>query len=431
MAKKVKNMRNIKTPNRVIYLLVFVFIYPLLKLFFSLKIYRREFKRPVGSFVLVANHQSFLDFLLVMLSIYPVLLNAVTAQKFFYYSPLHKFLPLMGCIPKNLFDTDPRSIIGMMSVIKQGGQVLIFPEGRTSTDGVFCGIHKHTGKLLKKLNVPVVACRVEGSYICMPFWRKKFKFGRVSVHIENLYTAEQMQGMTPEEINRGVCDALNEVFSSEQRARTCSNARLTRGLENILYLCPICGSEFKLSTDTDCKKGFLPLVSARDIRNGKMIYCVDCGFAAKLDRYGRFDCIIKESAKIPTTIHEWFTMQVENETKKMSKDMLFTRKVTLRMPNDPGGGLRHCGHGDILLSAVGWRYIGDVDGEPNDLFFPIATVPAVPFDPNDNFQIYYGGKFYVFTPENPVECVKYAILGEAAHISFAEDVQISGFRAYK
>ena len=82
-----------------------------MKLLFRLKVDRKNYDPPKGPFVVVSNHVSFMDFLLVMLSLYPRRLNAVAAQKFYFYRPLDKLLPMMGCIPKNLFDPDVRSII--------------------------------------------------------------------------------------------------------------------------------------------------------------------------------------------------------------------------------------------------------------------------------------------------------------------------------
>ncbi len=97
----------IKRPNGLVYFLIYIFIYPVLKTFFRLKVDRSDYHPPKGAFIAICNHQSFLDFLLSMLTIYPRRLNPVTAKKFFLYRPLNRLLPFMGCIPKNLFDPDP------------------------------------------------------------------------------------------------------------------------------------------------------------------------------------------------------------------------------------------------------------------------------------------------------------------------------------
>ena len=122
MSKGKRARAKIGKPNAILYFLVYILVYPFLKLVFRLKVDRGGCRpMPAGPFIVVSNHQSFMDFLLPTLTMYPRALNAVAAQKFFFYKPLNVLLPLMGCIPKFLFDPDPRSIIGMLSVIRRGG----------------------------------------------------------------------------------------------------------------------------------------------------------------------------------------------------------------------------------------------------------------------------------------------------------------------
>ena len=139
----------VKNPNAVIYFIVFILVFPLLKLLFRLEIDKKNYSPPKGPIIVVSNHSSFMDFLIVMLSLYPRRVNAVTAQKFFHFKPLNILLPLMGCIPKNLFDPDVRAVIGIKQVLKRSGRVLIFPEGRCACDGVYAGMHR-SGQTVKK-----------------------------------------------------------------------------------------------------------------------------------------------------------------------------------------------------------------------------------------------------------------------------------------
>jgi hypothetical protein len=90
-----------------------------------------------------------------------------------------------------------------------------------------------------------------------------------------------------------------------------------------------------------------------------------------------------------------------------------------------GCGLESCGEGELRLDTSGWYYKGELKGEKVSLFFPLDTVPAVPFDPIEDFQIYSGG-FYMFVPtENIKACVKYAIIGECAYRLFASNMQMT------
>ena len=407
-----KERPKIQKPNGFLYGVLYLLIYPVLKILFRLKVDRRQYNPPKGAFIVVSNHQSFMDFLLVMLTVYPHRLNAVAAQKFFFYRPLNKLLPIMGSIPKNLFETDLRSIMAIMEVVKRGGRLLLFPEGRCSNHGPYMGMHKATGKLIKKLNVPVVSCHIEGAYTCMPFWRKGFRCGRIRVTLADLFSTADTQAMTADEINSRIDARLSgrdkELSSIGAKPLKVFRARrLAEGLENILYYCPVCQREFTLKTA------------------GNSIYCTVCGSTATMNRNA--ELLSTEACALPKTVSQWYKVQVLHEMQLLLDGMEpLGTEVIVRMPLDAGRGLAVCGQGTLWLDSEGWRYEGELSGENVQMFFPLATVPAIPFDPNDNFQIYANGNFYAFTPkDNSCACAKYAIVGECAYWRFASVVQMT------
>jgi 1-acyl-sn-glycerol-3-phosphate acyltransferase len=402
-----------KTPNAVLYFLVYIIIYPVLKTVFRLKVDRSDYKPPKGAFIVVSNHISFMDFLLVMLSVYSgkfIRLNALTAQKFFFYSPLHKFLPMMGCIPKNLFDPDIRAIIALKSVLKRGGKILIFPEGRCSVHGSYMGMHKTTGSLIKNLGVPVVSCHIAGAYLCMPFWRKSgTRAGKTQVTLANLFTPEDLKSMSVDEINAAIDQSLSGANVPEPKKpfKIFRAKRLVEGLENMIYYCPKCSREFTLET-----------------KNNK-ICCAACGNSAEMDVYGKLTP--SPGSMIPESVSAWYRAQAAYEKKALESFELLEIPATVRMQaKQPGKGLDPAGEGILHLDPGGWHYKGRLHGENADIFFPIDSVPAMPFDPNDNFQIYSDGKFYAFCPkDNARACAKYATVGECAYWKFASSVQMT------
>lgn len=398
----------VRRPNPFLYGIIYMLFYPSLKLLFRLEVDRSRYRPPQGPFLVVSNHVSFMDFLLVMLALYPCRLNAVAAQKFFFYRPLDKLLPMMGCVPKNLFDPDIRSIKGIKAVIRRGGKILLFPEGRCAVAGTYMGIHKATGKLVKNLGVPVISCHIEGAGTCMPLWRKGLRLGRERVTIAGLFSAEDTQTLSVDEIN-GAIDARLSGLDTPPPAkpfRVLKAKRLTEGLENLLYYCPKCGRELTLET------------------GGNTIRCRACGNMAKMDKAAKLTPAPGSVA--PESVQDWYREQARYETSFLSEDMEpIGIEVTLRMKAGAGDGLKPCGNGVLRLEPDGWYYDGDLSGDAVNLFFPLHTVPAIPFDPGDNIQIYAQGNFYAFSPEDGRLCSKFATLGECAYWRFTSNVQMT------
>jgi len=372
-----------------------------------------------------------MDFLLVMLAFYPHRLNAMAARKYFYYRPLNWFLPLMGAIPKYLFEADMIAVMAAMKVIKNGDQILLFPEGRDSVHGLYMGASTSLGKMIKKLQVPVISCTIEGSYNCMPFWRKAFRCGHIHLTFEDLFSVTDITNLTADEINSrinarlsgsdselasmstpasvpmsaSISSPLPALDSAQKQLRLFRARKLVEGLENILYYCPQCHSEFTLKTQ------------------GNTISCTSCGSTATMDRAG---LLSSENNTLPRTVADWYKAQVLYEKLFLVEDGdLIRADVLVSMPLDNSRGFEVCGEGELRLNSKGWFFDGLLSGESAQLFFPINTVPAVPFEPNGNIQICQRGNFYLFIPrDNPQASAKYATIGECVYWRFASPLQM-------
>jgi len=395
----------VKRPNVIIYFLAYILIYPLLKLFFKLEVDRKNLVFPEGPYIMLSNHDTMIDFVVAMLPLYTRRINAVTAQKFFLYRPLHKLLPMMGCIPKNMFSPDIRSIVGIKTVLKRGDGILMFPEGRCTSGHAYTGIHKATGKMIKKFGVPVISCYIEGASVCVPHWRKGIRFGHIRVTYRNLFSEEDLKSLTIDEINAAIDARLSGqegVSPPKKPFKALTTRRLAEGLHNILYWCPKCGSEYTMKTKSNA------------------IFCTACGNRATLDRNTKL-IPAPDSVFPDDRISSWFREQVRNEMRALSADMEpIVDKVTVRTPSSiPGGGIIESGSGIMRLDPTGWHFEGELSGEQVTLFFPVESVPALSYDHNDCYQLNSGNSLYRFAPEDRRKSFKYAILGECMHWKFS------------
>ncbi|MBQ6797286.1 MAG: hypothetical protein IJP10_04645, partial [Clostridia bacterium] len=58
------------------------------------------------------------------------------------------------------------------------------------------------------------------------------------------------------------------------------------------------------------------------------------------------------------------------------------------------------GSADITLTGKGFSIVGEINGEPKDIFVSVANVPTLPFTPGKYFEIQNGRDIYRCYPED-------------------------------
>lgn len=136
----------------------------------SLKIYGKENIPAEGPFILALNHQSVLDGPLALTGITGKLLT----DCYFYATEEHVQHPVLRYLARNnniiLMERKnlKTSILKLAKVLRQGKNVVIFPEGSRTHTGAIGKYHKTFAILSKELNVPILPARIEGAYDAMP-----------------------------------------------------------------------------------------------------------------------------------------------------------------------------------------------------------------------------------------------------------------------
>jgi long-chain acyl-CoA synthetase len=126
---------------------------------------------PKGPVIIAPNHQSFFDGLFVTMFIK----NKIMKNTYFYAKKKHiknKFISFLADknnvivvdINKNLKE----SLQKMAAVLKNGKNIIIFPEGTRSVNGKLGNYKKTFAILSSELNVPVVPVAIEGAYKALP-----------------------------------------------------------------------------------------------------------------------------------------------------------------------------------------------------------------------------------------------------------------------
>ncbi len=147
----------------------------------------RVFYRPIiidrenvphhGAMLIAANHQSYLDPPLV--GDYPIRQTAFVARAGLFKVPVLGWcLKTWNSTPIKESGNDKAAILEVLSRLKDGHAVVIFPEGRRCKDGAMHPFKRGLSLLVKMGKVPVVPVAVEGCFDCFPpghaprfYWR--------------------------------------------------------------------------------------------------------------------------------------------------------------------------------------------------------------------------------------------------------------------
>lgn len=387
MSKK-KKPQKIGKPAAWLYHPAFLVVSLYYRLRYRVHIYNSELKSmPRGGCVVLATHTSNKDHFLTAMALYPRRVTFVMSEHFFAGKLLRPLLKIMCAIPKKMFCPDTRSVLSMIRAIREGNTLLLFPEGRLTCNGVSCPITPGTAELIHNLGVPVYTITAEGAGKTFPKWAKKPRIGRIDVHLSKLFDGPELKEMLLEDIDRKITDAISHnAWESLPDVKFRSKAP-AEGLDGILWKCPECGAEHSLAC------------------NDNKIVCEKCSLTATVDAHGQ----ITGAPHGIKTVADWFEHNANtlDLTSPLTTDC--TVGVTDGDPKKDGVMRRDVGKGTMTLSADGFTFDGEINGEETHISLLGKDCPgALPISVADHFDVYYGGKLHFFTPmPDPRDTVKF------------------------
>ena len=123
-----------------------------------------------GPLLVIANHQSFFDPVLIAVAVRrPV---GALARKTLFRNPAFAWLiRSFNAVP---IDQEGIGIEGLrvaVEILRQGRALLVFPEGGRTPDGLIQTLKPGIHLLIKRSQVPVVPVGIAGAYDAWPCWR--------------------------------------------------------------------------------------------------------------------------------------------------------------------------------------------------------------------------------------------------------------------
>jgi len=201
----------------------------------------------------------------------------------------------IGCIPTKKFISDVNLIRDMKYAIdKLGSSIVMYPEASYSFDGTETPLPDSLGKCLKLLNVPVIMIKTEGAFLRDPLYNGLRKRDTdVSAIVEYLLSPDEIKSFSVDELNKRLSQAFsyNHFKSQYENGITIDEPFRAEGLHRVLYKCPHCKTEGKMTG------------------KGTTIKCSECGKVYELTEKGKLKAANGET--LFEFVSDWYEWERE------------------------------------------------------------------------------------------------------------------------
>ena len=325
-------------------------------------------------YVLLCNHNAFMDFKVATKAIFPKRANYVVAIDGFIGR--EKLLRNVGCICKRKFTNDFILVRQLHQVIKNGDIAVIYPEARYSLCGTTAVLPEALGKLCKLLNVPVVTMICHGHHGNSPFWNlHDRKIKPTEAEMTCIFTPEELAKASVDEINQKIVEMFqyDDFAWQKERGRKTKYKGNAEGLHKVLYQCPVCGTEYRLNS------------------KGVQLFCEACHSSWTMSPLGELtfdessthmDGTPKVQTVVPkgfTHIPDWYEWERANVRAEVEAGTYSTGDLEVHVDSLPNAK-KFIRLGDAILrhDMTGFHVLGtDDEGHPFSMEIPARTQYSV------------------------------------------------------
>ena len=340
-------------------------------------------KKLDGAFIYLANHHSWRD-MGAIFKIDPSKTVVSVINEYYFRLPFAgKILRNMGCIGKKMFYPDIKCVQRMISAVREGYPLMLFPEGQLSTDGGPSYIDGKLSVLCKKMGVPIVTVEIRNNYFISPKWRRGNLRGRCDVEVKRIIGPEELKAMDADELT-GIIRRDLSYNEFKGPAPTFRSKRKAEGLREILYMCPHCGGTY---TNVSYKN---------------TLECTACGKKYVIGDDYRF-----KDGDIPD-IFEYYKRIMDIERRGIDS-------ISLGIPVDAEiykDGVKKIrkDKGVFRLDSGKVSYRSDMSG----LYFEYGAdlLEDIAYSAGKEFEMYHKGELYYFYPskDDSAICARVALL---------------------
>ena len=179
-------------------------------LFFRVSLYGKENVPDKGAFMLISNHQSYLDPLFCGVYIKRELnfmaRDTLFANRFFGW-----LISSVGTIPVVRGQADLSAVKKIIERLKEGRGVCLFPEGTRTNDGRISSFKGGFGLLSRRGAAVIVPVVIDGAFECWPRQKKIFSPGRIAVCYGKAISVEETKSMGDKKLAEKLTDTMRQM----------------------------------------------------------------------------------------------------------------------------------------------------------------------------------------------------------------------------
>ncbi len=180
---------------------------------FRIRVRGRRNVPETGGALIVSNHQSFFDPVLIGVGLRREV-HYMARDSLFRRRIFGRLIESLNAFPIKREGVDVAAMREAISRIRQGRLVLVFPEGTRTRDGSFGTIRRGLSLISERARATVVPAVIQGAYEAWPRGAPMVRPHRIAVAFGEPITVEEQSRMTSEELSAVVAERWNSLRSS-------------------------------------------------------------------------------------------------------------------------------------------------------------------------------------------------------------------------
>jgi 1-acyl-sn-glycerol-3-phosphate acyltransferase len=382
------SFRKPRLVNRIFYRVMTGLLRGFITRYFQLQTVKVDTVPHTGAGIILSNHLTLFDPIWVYVMLRRPVYFAAT-EDLFRRRVLGRLIRWFGAFPKRKAASDITALRSIFAIVERGGLIGVFPEGVRSWDGSNQPLYSGIAKLIRKLEVPVYVCRLEGAYLVMPRWARRWRRLPVRGVFSRLYTPDQIPA-SDDKVLSDIAAAIRTP-DFELPVDTSNHQRgLAVNVTRVLYRCPSCGTQEGLklvrpfSTNRiECSSCFSTWVIDAGCRlapadeNGA---AEECCWTPLPEYYKRIRCMPL------TSIRSEVRLGLES-----GEQIFLISRPRFLFKQEKFPNLRLFAVGRAFLTSQRLIFRTRI-GIP--LSAPLATIGALSVDPGDKLHFTYQSKLY-------------------------------------